>query len=150
MDNGYVGFVRSRRAISCDSREYLVVLGKSNQLWRQKAKNCRDWGTGAIYDALEHPIVHKWVILLHGSWLAAGKWVKVFHYINQLQFSIVRKTALSYDLLYFCLPAGRFTEVCVIVILQDTVYGAWFFILVRTDFYCIFERSSLVVSTSPG
>ena len=23
--------------------------------------------------------------------------------------------ALSYDLLYFCLPAGRFTEVCVIV-----------------------------------
>ena len=44
--------------------------------------------------------------------------MKVFHYINQLQFSIVRKTALSYDLLYFCLPAGRFMEVCVIVILH--------------------------------
>ena len=42
--------------------------------------------------------------------------MKVFHNINHLQFSIVRKTTLSYDLLYFCLPAGRFTEVCVIVI----------------------------------
>ena len=30
----------------------------------------------------------------------------------------MRRTALSYDLLYFCLPAGRFTEVYVIVILQ--------------------------------
>ena len=39
--------------------------------------------------------------------------MKVFHYINQLQFSIVRKTALSHDL-----PAGYFTEVCVIVILH--------------------------------
>ena len=26
--------------------------------------------------------------------------------------------ALSYDLLYFCLPAGRIMELCVIVILQ--------------------------------
>ena len=42
--------------------------------------------------------------------------MKVFYYINQLQ--LVRRTALSYDLLYFCLPAGCFTEVCVIVILQ--------------------------------
>ena len=96
----------------------LVAIAKSNQSWRQKAKNCCNWGTGAIYGALEHPTVHKWAIPLHGSWLAAGKWVKVFHYINQLQFSIVRKTALSYYLLYFCLPAGRFTEVCVIVIQQ--------------------------------
>ena len=30
-------------------------------------------GMGAIYGALEHPIVHKWAILLHGSGLAAGK-----------------------------------------------------------------------------
>ena len=44
--------------------------------------------------------MHKWAILFHGSWLAAGKGVKVFHYINQLQFSFVRKTA----------------EVCVIII----------------------------------
>ena len=73
---------------------------------------------GAIYGALEHPIVYKWAIPLHGSWLAAGKWVKVFHYINQLQFSIITMTALGYGLLYFCLPARRFTEVCVIVILQ--------------------------------
>ena len=72
----------------------------------------------AIYGTLEHPIVHKWAISLHGLWLAAGKWVKVFHYINQVQFSIVRKTALSYDLLYFCLPAGHFTEVYLIVILH--------------------------------
>ena len=57
------------------------------------------WGTGAIYGALVHPIVHKWAIPLHGPWLAAGKWGKVFHFINQLQFSIVRRTALSYDLL---------------------------------------------------
>ena len=42
----------------------------------------------------------------------------VFYYINQLQFSIVRRTALSYDLLYFCLPAACFTEVCVIVIVK--------------------------------
>ena len=60
--------------------------------------------------------MHKWTILLHGLWLAAGKRVKVFHYINQLQFSIVRKTALSYNL-----PAGHFMEVCVIVILQILV-----------------------------
>ena len=45
--------------------------------------------------------------------------MEVFYYINQLQFSIVRKTVLSYDLLYFCLPAGCFTEVCVIVILHS-------------------------------
>ena len=30
--------------------------------------------------------MHKWTILLHGSLLATGKRVKVFHYINQLQF----------------------------------------------------------------
>ena len=92
----------------------LVAIAKSNRSWRQKAKHCHDWGMGAIYGPLEHLIVHKWTILLHESWLATGKWVKVFHYINQLQFSIVRKTALSYDL-----PAGRFTEVCVIVILHQ-------------------------------
>ena len=73
---------------------------------------------GAVYGVLEHPIVHKWSIPLHWPWLAAGKWVKVFHYINQLQFSIVRRTALSYDMLYFCLPDGHFTEVCIIVILH--------------------------------
>ena len=44
--------------------------------------------------------------------------MKVFYYINQLQFSIVRRTALSYNMLYFCLPAGRFMEACVIVILH--------------------------------
>ena len=48
--------------------------------------------------------------------------LKVFYYINQLQFSIVRRTALSYDLLYFCLPAGRLTEVCVIVIFDFKVF----------------------------
>ena len=51
--------------------------------------------------------------------------MEVFYYINQLQFSIVRKTALSYDLLYFCLPAGCFTEVCVIVILRGCDEGHW-------------------------
>ena len=44
--------------------------------------------------------------------------MKVFYYINQLQFSNVRRTALSYNLLYFCLPAGCFMEVCVIIILH--------------------------------
>ena len=44
--------------------------------------------------------------------------MKVFYFIDQLQFSIVRRMPLSYDLLYFCLPARRFTEVCVIVILH--------------------------------
>ena len=32
-----------------------------------------DWGTGAIYGALGHPIVHKWAIPLHRSSLAACK-----------------------------------------------------------------------------
>ena len=50
------------------------------------------------------------------DWLLVSKWGILLY--NQLQFSIVRRTALSYDLLYFCLPAGRFTEVCVIVILH--------------------------------
>ena len=49
--------------------------------------------------------------------LVSNLGLKVY-YINQLQFSIVRRMALSYDQLYFCLPAGRFTEVWVIVILQ--------------------------------
>ena len=66
--------------------------------------------------------MHIWPIPLHRSSLAACKLLKVFYDINQLQFSIVKRTALSYDLLYFCLPAGHFTEVCVIVILQIVLH----------------------------
>ena len=40
------------------------------------------------------------------------------------------KTALSYDLLYFCLPAGRFTEVCVIIIPHY-----WFVYLATTTYF---------------
>ena len=40
---------------------------------------------GAIYGALVHPIVYKWTILLHGSWLAAGKWK---YFIIKTSFSL--------------------------------------------------------------
>ena len=112
--NYIVNFQESTTIVNASTKK-AVAIAKSNRSWRQKARHCRDRETRAIYGPLEHLIVQKWTIILHGSWLAAGKWVKIFHDIKRLQFSIVGKTALSYDL-----PTGRFTEVCVIVILQVT------------------------------
>ena len=74
--------------------------------------------------------------------------MKVFYYINQLQFSIVRRTTLRYDLLYFCLPAERFTEVCVIVILQSELRKCWSHLLPHTALW--YMRSFKVHVLHPG
>ena len=73
--------------------------------------------------------------------------MKVFYYINQLQFSIVMRSELSYDLLYFCLPAERFMEVCVIVILQCTCdINLFLFVLLCLE--CSFVRVVYIVCFS--
>ena len=46
-----------------------------------------------------------WVHCMGRDWQLVS--VKVFHYINQLQFSIVRRTALSYDEALLCPVVGR-------------------------------------------
>ena len=84
------------------------MLAKSNQSWRQEAKLQRLrnrsylWSLPLCTSRRFHCMGRDWLLVS----------------INQLQFSIVRRTTLSYDLLYFCLLAGHFTEVCVVVILH--------------------------------
>ena len=51
--------------------------------------------------------------------------MKEFHYINQLQFSIVRKTALSYNLLYFVCQLDALRRYVLLLFYRNEVRLSW-------------------------